>query len=209
VVRAAFLPGAGGKRGFWQPVADRLGLGDDALLFAWPGFGDEPPDPTIKRLSDLAAYCIQRIDSDGPYALVAQSMGGVVALQIALKRPDLVQRLVLCGSSGGIDMARFGAEDWRGPYVADYLQSFEHAPTWFVDDRTDLTADIPSISIPTLLLWGADDHTSPPAAGAYLDTLLPDSRFVTIPNSTHAVATEKPEAVARHIASFLGIKVPA
>jgi pimeloyl-ACP methyl ester carboxylesterase len=206
VTRVVFLPGASGKRAFWQPVADRLGIADDALIFAWPGFGDEPPDPGILRLSDLAAFCIDHID--GRCSLVAQSMGGVVALQIALQRPDLVERLVLCGTSGGVDMARFGAEDWRDSYVADYLPSLEQAPRWFVDDRSDLTAGIASISIPTLLLWGAEDRISPPAVGEYLHTLLPDSRFVTVPGATHALATDQPEAVARYVAAFLGIAVP-
>ena len=203
--RVAFLPGAGGQRAFWQPVTQCLGLGDDAILFAWPGFGDEPPDPAIERLNDLAAYCIERLP--GPVDLVAQSMGGVVALQIALSRPDMVRRLVLCGTSGGIDMSRFGAEDWRSAYTAEYLPSFEHAPSWFVDDRGDISAALPAIAAPTLLLWGADDRISPPAVGEYLATLLPDSRLVTVPGGTHAVATEKPEEVAAHIASFLSVKV--
>ncbi|HEU0074947.1 MAG TPA: alpha/beta hydrolase [Dehalococcoidia bacterium] len=206
MTRVVFLPGASGKRAFWQPVAERLGLGNDALLFAWPGFGDEPADLRIQRLSDLAAYCIHRLD--GPSTLIAQSMGGVVALQIALQRPDLVQRLVLCGTSGGIDMARFNAEDWRDAYATEYLPSFNHAPSWFVDDRTDLTAQIASISAPSLLLWGAEDRISPPAAGEYLATLLPDSRFVTVPGGTHALPAEKPDEVALQIAAFLELAVP-
>jgi len=205
VTLIAFLPGAGGKRGFWQPVAARLGLQDDARLFAWPGFGDEPPDASIQHLSGLAAYCIACLPE--PAHLVAQSMGGVVALRIALSRPDLVRRLILCGTSGGIDMTPFDAEDWRETYVAEYLPSFEHAPTWFVDDRTDITGAIPSIVAPTLLLWGAEDRTSPPAVGEYLATLLPNSRFVTVPGATHAIATDQPDEVARHIESFLGLKV--
>jgi pimeloyl-ACP methyl ester carboxylesterase len=188
-----------------MPVAERLGLGEEALFFAWPGFGDEPHDPDIERLSDLAAYCIERLP--GPVDLVAQSMGGVVALQIALSRPGLVRRLVLCGTSGGIDMSRFDAEDWRAAYAADYLPSFEHAPGWFVDDRTDISAAMPSIAAPTLLLWGASDRISPPAVGEYLATLLPHSCLVTIEGGTHAFATEKPGEVAAHIASFLSVEV--
>jgi pimeloyl-ACP methyl ester carboxylesterase len=40
---------------------------------------------------------------DEPTALIAQSMGGVIAARAALERPDMVTRLVLSVTSGGID----------------------------------------------------------------------------------------------------------
>jgi pimeloyl-ACP methyl ester carboxylesterase len=48
-----------------------------------------------------------------PVDLVAQSMGGVIAARIALAHPQLVRRLVLTVTSGGVDMTAFGASDWR------------------------------------------------------------------------------------------------
>ena len=63
---------------------------------------------------------------DEPVDLVAQSMGGVIAARIALAQPNLVRRLVLCVTSGGVDMAGLGAADWR----ADYRKSFPNAAAW-------------------------------------------------------------------------------
>jgi pimeloyl-ACP methyl ester carboxylesterase len=202
VTRIAFLPGAGGQRAFWAPVAERLGLGEDALIFAWPGFGDEPPDPAIRRLSDLATLCIERLD--GPTDLVAQSMGGVIALQVALARPDLVRRLVLCGTSGGIGLRRFQAQDWRRDYDLP-----KGAPRYFVDDDTDIEASIPGMGQQTLLLWGANDSVVGPVVGERFAALLPNARLVIIEGAGHALAMEKPDQVASHIAAFLDIEVTA
>ena len=70
------------------------------------------PVTTRSRASQASCgYVLERMD--GPCGLVAQSMGGVIALSLAIEHPELVQRLVLTGTSGGIDVARFGGEDWR------------------------------------------------------------------------------------------------
>src|SRR5690606_23536537 len=42
-------------------------------------------------------------DAAGPATYVGYSMGGRLALHLALARPDLVRRLVLIGATGGID----------------------------------------------------------------------------------------------------------
>ena len=124
MAKLLFLPGAGGSSGFWKPAGDRLPAAWSKHYFGWPGLGDQPHDPAIKGIDDLVQLVTARID--GPVDLVAQSMGGVIAVRVALARPDLVRRLVLCVTSGGVDMAGLGAADWR----ADYRKSFPNAAPW-------------------------------------------------------------------------------
>ena len=174
-------------------------MDQDGTLLGWPGFGDEPPDAGIRSLSGLASYALRRISE--PADLVAQSMGGVVALEATLRQPGLVRRLVLAGTSGGVDMKRFGAQDWRADYAREMPET---APRWFIDDRTDLTGALPGISQPVLLLWGEDDKVSPPAVARYLQALLPDAELVLVPGAGHMLAEEAPDQVASAIADFLG-----
>ncbi len=197
--KALFLPGAGGRRSFWQPVARQLDARIEADVLAWPGFGDEPRDESIIDLSGLAAYVLQRMD--GPCDLVAQSMGGVVALTLALEHPELVRRLVLTGTSGGIDVSRFGAEDWRAQSQTSDA-GMEQPPGWFVDDRTDLTSRLPSLTAPVLLIWGADDRISPPAVGEYLASLLPHAHLEVVPGG-HDHPHAHPAGIAGLITAFL------
>jgi len=195
---ALFLPGAGGRRSFWQPVARQLDARIEADVMAWPGFGDEPRDDSIEDLTGLTAYVLQHMD--GPCDLVAQSMGGVVALTLALEHPDLVNRLVLTGTSGAFDVSRFGAEDWRAGERA--RAASEQTPAWFISDSTDLTSQLGSIAAPALLIWGEDDRISPPAAGEYLASLLPHARFAVVPGG-HDHPQAHPAATAALISSFL------
>jgi poly(3-hydroxyoctanoate) depolymerase len=198
VSKALFLPGAGGRRSFWQPLARHLDARIEAEVLAWPGFGDEPRDDSIQDLTGLAAYVLARMG--GPCDLVAQSMGGVVALTLALAHPDLVNRLVLTGTSGGIDVSRFGGEEWRAEATAG--SASEQTPAWFADDRTDLTSQLSSLTAPVLLIWGADDRISPPAVGEYLASLLPHAHLEVVPGG-HDHPNAHPSGTAGLISAFL------
>jgi pimeloyl-ACP methyl ester carboxylesterase len=198
VTPAVFLPGASGRRSYWQPVAQRACPDGASVLPGWPGFDDEPADPLVRCLTDLPDYVLRRVD--GVCDLVAQSMGGVVALMLALQRPERIRRLVLCGTSGGIDMSRFEAEEWRLGYRREMPES---APRWFVDDRSDLTDRLPRLAQRTLLLWGEDDRISPPAVGRHLASLLPNASFQTLSGAGHMLAEEKPDEVAASISAYL------
>ena len=101
-----FLPGAGGDGTFWEPVSSRLPAGGVRSLLTWPGFAGSPRDPSISTLRDLVPLVESRLADST--TLVAQSMGGVVAVMTALANPDRVARLVLVATSGGIDMPSFG-----------------------------------------------------------------------------------------------------
>lgn len=181
-------------------MASRLAPEIDSVVLGWPGFGDVPRDDSIANLSDLAGYVIAR--TDGPCDLVAQSMGGVVAMSLALQRPELVRRIVLTGTSGGIDVSQFGAEDWRSGSLTTDINGTESTPSWFIDDHTDLADDIPLITAPALLIWGANDGISPPAAGEYLASLLKDARFEIVPGA-HDHPFANPEATAALVEAFL------
>src|SRR5262249_33642830 len=90
--RVFFLPGASGVGDFWRPVGARLPDTWDKVFFDWPGLGDVPADPRIQSFDDLASLVIASLD-DSPADLVAQSMGGLVALKVALAQPAAVRRL--------------------------------------------------------------------------------------------------------------------
>lgn len=82
------MPGASGDTDFWKPVANLLSHPGERIHFGWPGFGSTPPDSTVNGIEDLVAKVVEKID--GPTALIAQSMGGVIAVCTALQRPNQV-----------------------------------------------------------------------------------------------------------------------
>jgi len=75
----------------WQPQVEALSAaGYDVLVPDLRGFGGRKfEDRPFSHVRDVEAIV------DGPVAAVGNSLGGRVALELALLRPDLVDRLVL------------------------------------------------------------------------------------------------------------------
>jgi pimeloyl-ACP methyl ester carboxylesterase len=192
-----FLPGAGGSPEFWQPVAKLLPDEWDKAFFGWPGLGDQPHDRDVNGIDDLVRLVDITIDS--PVDLVAQSIGGVIAARLALNRPTLVRRLVLAVTSAGVNMAQFGASDWR----ADYRKQFPRAAGWITQHSAIAELPVEWIAVPTLLIWGDRDPISPLAVGLHLEHRMPNARLHVVPGGRHSVAFDEAKAVAALIAQHL------
>jgi pimeloyl-ACP methyl ester carboxylesterase/N-acetylglutamate synthase-like GNAT family acetyltransferase len=196
--RLLFLPGAGADPDFWRPIGERLPPAWRKRYFGWPGLGRPPPDPAVNGLADLVAM-VEAEMAPGPVDLLAQSMGGVVALSLALRHPDKVRRLVLTATSGGVDVADLTRFDWR----ANYRREYPDAAPWITETRIDLTADIPHIDCPTLLLWGDCDPISPVAVGERLLALMPNARLRIVSGADHDLAQTHAAELAPLVAAHL------
>ena len=111
MTRKLFLPGAGGSARFWQPVIERLPAAWDCHSFAWPGLGCEPHRQDVAGIDDLAEMVLAQLST--PADLVAQSMGGLVALKVALRSPEKVRPRLRAGFPSRLSAPRTG-----GPNIA-------------------------------------------------------------------------------------------
>jgi len=192
-----FLPGALGRTQFWDPVASLLQQPATQVHVGWPGFGATPPDPSIRGIDDLVAAVVAHIDQ--PSALIAQSMGGVIAMRAALAKPDLVTHLVLAATSGGVDVAGLGGQDWRHAFH----EANPLLPRWFSTYQEDLSQQLSQAAMPTLLLWGDADPISPVRVGERLASLLPRARLHIIRGGNHGLAETHAAMIAPLIDAHL------
>jgi pimeloyl-ACP methyl ester carboxylesterase len=186
----AYLPGASGRSSVWRPIAERLARRREPILFDYPGLGDAPADASITSLSDLCSVVLAALPARSD--LVAMSMGGALALRLAIEHPARIRRLVLVTTAGGVDVERLGALDWR----PSFRQKRPDAPMWFVDDRTDFTDRLPSVAAPTLLVFGGGDLIAPVAVGEFLRERLPFAKLEVIAGATHDLEEEYPDLLA-------------
>ncbi len=192
-----FLPGGGGAPEFWQPMGALLPTEWKKTYLSWPGLGKQPKDSSIRNFDDLVALAEKYIH--GQTVLIAQSLGGVVGIRLALKHPSKIAKLVLVAASGGVDIERLGGEDWRPAY----LSTFPDGDRWITEEKPDHTKDIPNISSPTLLLWGGNDSISPLSVGRHFMSLLPNARLHVVDHGDHYFARDRASELSPLIMEYL------
>lgn len=69
--------------------------------------------------------------------------------------------------------------------------------------ETTFAPRLAEISHPTLILWGAYDKIFPSSVGQTLQTTIPGSSFLVVPNSGHLTQWETPDFVNSAILKFL------
>jgi pimeloyl-ACP methyl ester carboxylesterase len=169
---------------------------------------------------DMAAHAIkvlEHLDASSKVHLVGWSDGGIVAMLAALRRPDLVDRLVLIGTNFHIDgilAPEMGDNELHsGPmfegYAARSPDGADHFPivveklmAIFSTEPTLTTDDLSRLEQPTLVLVGDDDVVRLDHTVALYDA-LPAGRLCVLPGASHAVVFEHPQLVASIITDFL------
>jgi 2-succinyl-6-hydroxy-2,4-cyclohexadiene-1-carboxylate synthase len=120
----------------WGPVADELrGAGHDVVTPDVAGHG-----AASDVRADLRTASALLADAVGPAVWVGYSMGGRLALHVALDHPHLVERLVLVSATAGIedDVERSArrdadarlADDIERDGVAVFVERWLDGPMW-------------------------------------------------------------------------------
>ena len=96
----------GGFRSFAPQVETLASLGWRAVAWDMPGYGYSAPIEPY-AFKGLAESCIALIEAlapaGGAVTLVGQGMGGMLAQEVALRRPDRVGRLVLATTAAAVE----------------------------------------------------------------------------------------------------------
>jgi pimeloyl-ACP methyl ester carboxylesterase len=168
---------------------------------------------------DTINYLDQQVD--GRAHLVGWSDGAVVALLVAARRPDLVDRLVLIGQYYNSTGKVVGGMGDEGLSVGDEAMRFlragydpvspdgpDHFPVVFAKTmhmlRTEPElelAEFTSVTAPTLVLQGDRDEVTIEHSVAVV-AALGDARLAVLPG-THALPLEWPDVVNPLIVSWL------
>ena len=94
--------GLGGAASNWTELAPLLLPGRRLLVPDLPGHGGSDALPGVSGLEPFADRVAAVAEREGmlPAAVVGHSLGAMVVLRLALRRPDAVQALVLAGAAG-------------------------------------------------------------------------------------------------------------
>ena len=118
------LHGSGGEGARWMPTIKGLASEFRVIAPDQIGWGNSDKPMTIYHSGVFAEFLARFMKEIGvpKAALVGQSMGAGVALQMAVSYPQLVDRMVLVNGGGfrsANDPPRTGAPDWHARQIAN------------------------------------------------------------------------------------------
>jgi pimeloyl-ACP methyl ester carboxylesterase len=189
------------------------------------GHGRTADTPEPFHYDSMADETVAVLEHLGGQAhLVGFSDGGVTALLVALRRPDLVDRMVLIGAdfhhSGLRELAPPQGDDdplysgiaaiyaERSPDGADHFDEFiAKSFTMFQAEPTLTTADLAGIEAPALVLVGDDDLIELPHTVELYES-IPEAQLAVVPAASHLLPIEQPAETARIILRYLAAPLP-
>jgi len=223
-----FLHGAGGTHRHWGNQV--RGLRDFTLVaLDLPGHGRSKGEgrQTIEGYADLVAEFMAALALESP-TVVGHSMGGAIALELALRFGERLGGLVLVGTGARLRVMPSLLEGLRGEFesTVDLLCHYAYGPSaseemvrlgreemlamgpevlwgdFLACDGFDVMGRLDEVRLPTLVICGEKDQLTPLKYSQFLVDHIPGARLVTIPEAGHMVMLEKPQETTDAIEGF-------
>lgn len=227
-----FVHGSGGAKDVWKSqarIADRF----PGIAVDLSGHGDSDDVTTPAGRETLDAYAddvVAVAEATGATVLCGNSLGGAVALWVAVERDLALDGLVLAGTGAKLAVA----DPLLDALATDFERAvsllhepdrlFHDAPAEYVElseasmracgravterdfltcHRFDVRDRLDAVDVPALALVGAHDELTPPAYHEYLAEEIPDGEWTEIPDAAHLAMLERPAAFNEALSAFL------
>jgi 3-oxoadipate enol-lactonase len=208
----------------WDPQVPAFVPAFRVLRYDQVGHGrsDVPPGPyTIELLARELLALLDRLEIERA-SFCGLSLGGALGMWLGANAPDRLDRLVLAGTSayfgpperwieraqivrahGMEPIAEATMERWFTPAfggVAPFRERLVATPAEGYAACCDALRDwdfrneLGRISVPALVLAGADDPATPPAQAELIAAGIPGAELVVVADAAHLLNVEQPQA---------------
>ena len=208
--------GLSGSWRWWSPLVETLSERSRLHLVELPRLGR-------LRAGEMAPWLGRLLDAVGlgQVDVLAHSLGGLVATELAIDQPNRVRNLVLVAPAGvpcGRGVLRRTLPlleelyDVRGKVQTIVGDAVRTGPVSLVHGiayvwERDIRGELGAVQAPTLLVWGERDRLVPAWVAEDWQRLLPRSRLVRLPCG-HVPMWEAPQELASCVLTFLGDQLP-
>jgi pimeloyl-ACP methyl ester carboxylesterase len=228
------LHGWGGRIESMAPVIQCLAPAFNVLALDLPGFGESDVPVGAWGTPDYAAYVrdVMREVGIERAAFVGHSFGAKTSLYLAATHDGLVDKIVVAGSSGlrtppspaarakrlASRVAKLAANlgppgralrdtIYRRVASQDYRDAGPMRSVLVKVVNEDLSALLPRVRIPTLLVWGTKDDAVPVAHARRMERLIPNAGLVLFEGAGHFAYLDDPQRFCRIVRHFLGAPI--
>jgi pimeloyl-ACP methyl ester carboxylesterase len=182
---------------------------------------------TIEQMADDTAALLKELRIEQA-DFFGYSMGGTVALGVAIRHPNLVRKLAINGSHAGKMADAFEPEtykqfqnlpdDFAPPILKEPYDKVAPDPKQWptlvakikkmgLEFKGFTREELKSIKAPVLITFGDRDGTRPEHA-VEMFRLIPNSQLAIIPGADHFLIFQDPEKLLPTVGAFLNAPVP-
>ena len=227
-----YLHGAGSNGHFGHRLLDILSAKHSPLSLDYPGHGRSSSTESLKSVTAYSdcVYAFWKKLGVRPAVLIGHSMGGAIAMDLALRHADMVDGLILTCTAAKFNIPEERLNTWKQVMQGRLSQPFTKeacSPAtpmsivqegWMEQIKTDprvryfdlvacqqvdLTSRLGEIRKPTLVLAGQDDTTTPVAQSELLRDRIAGAKLTVVPQAGHWLPLEKPQEACDAIVAFL------
>ena len=233
-----FLHGASGVPG-WIPTFIELSKNYDLLVPDHPTYGLSDEPDWLDSMDDLAMFYLDFIEEMklDKLHLVGNSLGGWLALEIAVRNSARIESLTLVGAAGIrikgkpiTDIFMMDPEDLVREIFVDQTYADNILRAELTEEQMDIqirnrvaTARLgwqprlfnPNlrkwlhrISVPTHVIWGDSDKIIDPVYATEFGNLISNSKITIIEHTGHLPHVEKSEQFVNAVRNFLTTAIP-
>ena len=224
------LHGLFGSLSNWGNVIKNLEINYNVYTPTFPLFSTHFKRNSLQNLVQFLENYIKSNKIENPI-LIGNSLGGHIALLYALAHPNLVDKLILAGSSGLYEsnlqasFVRVRDYEYIKNKVEEVFETKNVVTKELIDDvfstantptkalsiisiardakRQNLKHLLHKIDQPVLLVWGKQDIVTPPDVAEEFFAHLPNAKLAYIDHCGHVPMMEQPILFNQHINQFL------
>lgn len=115
---------------------------------------------------------------------------------------DRIEKLMFCAET--LRSKREVVEPFREHLSRMDPESLGHSVDAVIFDRIDIRPELARIAVPTLVMVGAEDKSTPPARAREIADRVRGAKLVVIPGAGHLSALEQPEQVTQALLDHFG-----
>jgi len=224
-----FIHGAGGNHQHWLYQVREL---PNAATYAvdLPGHG-RSEGAGLDSIPAYSDWLVSFLDAAGlaQVVLVGHSMGGGIALDVALRYPERVLGLGLVATGARLRVAPTILENIRQDFdgTIELICDFAYGPEipsevvllgarqmaetsvdvfhgdFLACDAFDVMDRLEEISVPSAVVCGTEDRLTPPNYAAHLQRNIPGSKLHMVLGAGHMIMIEMPHSVVGPLAVLL------
>jgi len=207
------IHGANDHAGTWFAVAPTLAKSYRVLIPDLPGHGESVPHSGAIPISLIVSSLEKLLANERDVTLAGNSLGGWIALLLALRNPDRIKRLFLEASGGlsrPLGVSLFAGNRDEAIVILRAVHGPRYEPQeWVIDALLQRAVDSPmlrltethehhvesrlgEIDIPTTLINGADDGVVTLAYAEELRNAIPGATLHVIEGAAHIPHLQQP-----------------